>query len=164
MKMDYRDLPVIANITIPIRIKHMDDRENKENHFCCGFANFKLADNIADVSDNAGNEIGTLGGSFGGFYEINRYYPEHEKYKQWYNVQINTDDIWYAVEEVLNKVQSDPDEMAKLREKMKAYVEKSEKLAEIEKMQKDAEKEAELNKKIAEEEAEIKRLEDELNA
>jgi uncharacterized membrane protein YqiK len=160
--MNYKDLPIIAEVKIPLRAKHIEDSENKDNNFHCGFANFKLQDSIANVSDDNDVEVGSLGGAFGGFYEVNKYYPNQEDYKQWFNVQLNTDDIWYAVEKVLDGLQTDPEQMAELRKKMDAYVEKKEKAAEIKRMAKEAAEEAELERFIAEEEAEIKRLEDEL--
>lgn len=158
--MNYKDLPIIAEIKIPLRLQHLDNKENDKDHFSCGFANWKIQDSIADVSNDDDEQVGHLGGAFGGFYEIDKYYPQHKGYKQWYKAQLNTDDIWYAVEKVLDQLQTDPEQMEELRKKMKAYEKQKEEEVRIKQMQKEAEEEAELERLIAEEESEIKRLEE----
>jgi hypothetical protein len=160
--MTHKDLPIITEIKIPLRIQHVTDQENAVNNFGCGFANWKLQDNIAEVSQDDDTQVGHLGGSFGGMYEIDKYYPNRDNYQKWFKAQLNTEDIWYAVEKVLDKLATDPDEMVKLREKMEAYTAKKDKEAEIKKMQQEAEEEAELEKLIAAEEAEIAKLEKDL--
>lgn len=148
-KITHQDRPIIGYVRIPLRLNHFEDNTNHENDFQCGFANWKLQDSIANVGENG--ELGSLGGSMGGFYEMNRYFPQKEngKYEKWMNVQMNTEDIWYAIDELLQKVISSPEEFAKLKEEMQKYHQKREKLAQIQKMQKEAEEEEKLLAEIA---------------
>lgn len=152
-----KDLPVLGNINLPVRLMHYDNKENNEKRFHSGFAYWWAADGSSDVLDDEGNEIGMIGGKMGGHVEMVRYYPhngqphESEKYKQSITAIIDVRDIWAQIEELLEsenvKVQ-----LEGMEEVQRKYQEIEKKMTEIKQMQDAAEKE-EKRKKSEEEEA-----------
>lgn len=162
-------LPKLGDITVPVHLMHYDEKKNSKKHFSSGFAFWKAADGTSDVSDDEGNQVGSIGGTMGGHVEMSRYFPhngksyEMGKYEQWTSVIIDVRDIWEEIEKLIKtenvKVQLDGMEeiFAKyqaLREKEKIEEEKKQKkLEEIKQMQKEAEEEAERKLKESEEKA-----------
>jgi hypothetical protein len=148
--MNINDIPVLGNISVPVKLMSYDEKEHPERHFMCNFAHWKLQDSVCDVTDNDGNEQGHIGGTFGGHTEMVKYYPNSEEQKKSVRVMVDVRDMWYAIEKL---IESDEVlvQFEGLEEVSKKYQEMAAKLREIKEMQKEAEKAAE---KAAQEEAE----------
>jgi len=92
------NLPILGNVSLPVHIMHYNDKESgSKKFFQSGFAFFAVADDQADVEDNEGNNIGTLGSCMGGHYQVRA-----KREKDSISVIINVKDIWDKVNELFD--------------------------------------------------------------
>lgn len=135
VKMNIKDLPILGNAQIPIRLMQYSHKKDKSKFFQSGFAYFGVADDQADVTGPNGESKGSLGGKMGGNYEINQKREEDN-----ITLIIDVEDLWDQIGKLLEtagvKVQ-----LEGIEETYKKYWTKHEKLKEISQMQKEAEKE-----------------------
>lgn len=83
---------IVGEIRIPVRI-------GTRPNLGAGFAYFKFADCIASVSDDDGDEIGTIGGAMGGVYEIS--FPTGTG--DLFQYMLRPEDIWPVIVELHNE-------------------------------------------------------------
>ena len=152
-------LPILGNVSLPVRIMHYDNKEDSKKFFQSGFAFFAVSDDQADVMGPDDKNIGTLGSCMGGHYQV-----RSKREKDSISVIIKVDDIWDQVHKLFDSadVKIKFEGMEEIYKKYWDEKEKTEKLEkEIKQMQKDAEAEAlrvkEEKKNKAVEKAEKKR-------
>jgi hypothetical protein len=87
-------LPILGNISVPLRLMHYDEKDVPGQFFQSGIAYFKLQDSICDVSDDEGNPIGSLGGTFSGHYEAT--FKKDSLY-----VILDVEEMWKGITDVV---------------------------------------------------------------
>ena len=153
-------LPKLGEIKVPVHLISYDDKTDPEKRFQSGFAFFRVADGISEVSDDDGKDIGSIGGTMGGHVEMTRYYPhdgkdyESNMADQSVRVIIDVRDLWDQIEKLLEtdnvKVQLEGIEdiykkyEAQKKKDSEERAEKQKKLDEVREMQEEAEKKEKL--------------------
>jgi hypothetical protein len=161
VKMGIKDLPILGNAQIPIRLMQYSHKKDDKRFFQSGFVFFGVADDQADVTGPNGEDIGSLGGKMGGHYEMNKKEGDEN-----IRVIISVEELWNSISDLLGS-ENVQIQLEGIEPTYKKYWDKHEQLKAIAEMQEEAEKEerrkvtekmaADLKKK--EKEAELKEKE-----
>lgn len=142
-KMTIKDLPILGNAQIPVRIMHYSHKKDNKRFFQSGFAYFGVADDQADVTGPNGEDLGSMGARMGGHYQVIQNREEDRV-----TVIIDVEDLWDSVSCLLKETGVEV-KLEGIEKIYKKYWAKKEKLDEIEAMQKDAEMERMLEEEKA---------------
>lgn len=134
VKMGIKDLPVLGNAQIPIRLMHYSHKKDNKRYFQSGFAFFGVADDQSDVTGPNGEDLGSLGGKMGGHYEMRKHDGDEN-----ITVIISVEDLWNEISNLLGS-ENVQLQLEGIEPTYKKYWDKHEKLAAIAEMQEEAEK------------------------
>jgi hypothetical protein len=134
VKMGIKDLPILGNAQIPVRIMQYSHKKDKKRFFQSGFAFFGIADDQADVTGPNGEDLGSLGGKMGGHYEMRKKDDDEN-----ITVIISVQDLWNEISNLLGS-ENVQLQLEGIEPTYKKYWEKHEKLEAIAEMQEEAEK------------------------
>jgi hypothetical protein len=133
-KMGIKDLPVLGNAQIPIRLMHYSHKKDNKRFFQSGFAFFGVADDQADVNGPNGEDLGSLGGKMGGHYEMRKIEGDEN-----ITVIISVEDLWNQISNLLGSKNVQL-QLEGIEPTYKKYWDKHEQLESIAEMQEEAEK------------------------
>jgi len=154
-KMTIKDLPILGNAQIPIRLMHYSHKKNDKRYFQSGFAFFGVADDGADVTGPNGEDLGSLGGKMGGHYQMIQNRDEDR-----ITVILDVEDLWNKISNLLGS-ENVQLQLEGIESTYKKYWDKHEKLEAIAEMQEEAEK-AEKQRIIDKMAADLKAREEEV--
>ncbi len=145
--MTTKDLPILGDVQIPVRLMHYSNKKDSKKFFQSGFAFFGIADDQADVTGPNGEDLGTIGGKMGGHYEmIQNREDDHIV------VLLDVEDLWNQMSNLL-ETENVKIQLTGIEETYKKYWDKHEKLKAIAEMQEEAEKAAKKEEKDKEDKA-----------
>lgn len=132
--MTIKDLPILGNAQIPVRLMRYSHKKDNKRFFQSGFAFFGVADDQSEVTGPNGEDLGSLGGKMGGHYEMIKKDGDEN-----ITVIISVEDLWNEISNLLGS-ENVQLQLEGIEPTYKKYWEKYEKLEAIAEMQEESEK------------------------
>jgi len=144
-RMTVKDLPILGNVEIPVRLMHYDHKKDNKRFFQSGFAFFGVADDQADVTGPKGEDLGSIGGKMGGHYQMTQNRDEDR-----ITVILDVEEAWNQISNFFES-QGVKVKLEGIEEIYKKYWAKHEKLEGIAQMQEESEKAERARERMKEE-------------